>query len=58
MLTRKEVAKKIGVSERTIGRWIDERKIPYSNINGIIRFDPEKIDMWLNRKEVKQKQIA
>jgi excisionase family DNA binding protein len=55
MLNRKEVAKKLGVSERTINRWTKDRKIPYCNLNGIIRFDEQKIDLWLQRKEVRMK---
>lgn len=58
MLNRKEVAKKLGVSERTIHRWTTSRTIPYSLINGIIRFDEQKIDNWLARKEVRTRVIV
>jgi excisionase family DNA binding protein len=56
MMNKKEIAEELAVSEKTITRWMKDRKIPYSNINGIIRFDPEKIKMWLSRKEVRPKQ--
>jgi excisionase family DNA binding protein len=55
MLTKKQVAEKLGVSERTIERWMNERLIPYSRINGLVRFDEQKINMWLDRKSVRLK---
>jgi excisionase family DNA binding protein len=58
LLNRKQCAKKLGVSERTINRWTKDRKIPYNNLNGIIRFDEEKIDNWLRMKEVRMRSIA
>lgn len=56
MIDKKGVAEMLGVGVRTIDRWMKDRKIPYSDLNGIIRFDPEKIRMWLSRKEVRAKQ--
>ncbi len=58
MLNTKQVAEKLGVSESTIKRWTRDRKIPYANVNGIIRFDEQKIDMWLERKSVRMKSTA
>jgi excisionase family DNA binding protein len=58
LLNKKEIAKKIGVSERTVQRWIQARAIPYKNINGFIRFDETIIEKWLERKDVRVKSIA
>jgi PTS system nitrogen regulatory IIA component len=58
MLNKKEVAKKLGVSETTIKRWMKDRKIPYYLLNGIVRFDEQKIDMWVERKSVRVKSVA
>jgi excisionase family DNA binding protein len=58
VLNKKETAKKLGVSERTITRWMEDRKIPYYLLNGIARFDSEKLDNWIRLREVKQKQSA
>jgi excisionase family DNA binding protein len=58
LLNKKEIAKKIGVSERTVQRWIQARSIPYKNINGMIRFDETIIEKWLERKDVRVKSIA
>jgi excisionase family DNA binding protein len=58
MLNRKQIAKKLGVSERTINRWTNENKIPYYLLNGIIRYDEKVIDSWLEKKRVRIKSVA
>jgi excisionase family DNA binding protein len=58
LLNKKEIAKKLNVSERTIERWMNARAIPYKNLNGIIRFDETIIEKWLERKDVRVKSIA
>jgi excisionase family DNA binding protein len=58
VLSKKEIAEKLGVSESTIERWMKSRKIPYIKLNGIIRFDEEKINNWIRMKEVKTKSVA
>lgn len=58
MLNQKQIAKKLGVSERTIGRWVNANSIPYYLLNGIVRFDESVIDSWLEKKRVRVKQIA
>ncbi len=55
MLNTKQVAEKLGVSVRTIERWRKDRKIPYYNLNGIIRFDEQIIESWLQKRIVKLK---
>lgn len=58
MLNRKQVAKKLGVSERTIHRWTLARTIPHYILNGITRYDEKVIDSWLEKKRVRVKQIV
>jgi excisionase family DNA binding protein len=55
MLTKKQVAEKLGVSVRTIEKWMHEKSIPYSKLNGIVRFDEEKINLWVDRRTVRLK---
>ena len=57
MLNTKQVAEKLGVSERTIERWMTDRKIPYYRLNGIIRFDEAVIDSWVQKRQVRTKNI-
>ena len=44
--TVEEVAKYLGFSQSAIRKWIRTGQIPFSRINGAIRFDIEKIDKW------------
>jgi excisionase family DNA binding protein len=55
MLTKKEVAEKLGVSIRTIEKWMHDRSIPYSKLNGIVRFDEQKINLWVERRTIRLK---
>ena len=45
--TVKEVAKYLRVGEGTIRSWMRFNKIPFSKVNGSIRFDKEIIDEWM-----------
>jgi excisionase family DNA binding protein len=58
MMTAKEVANKIHVSQATVSRWVKGRKIPYYLLNGIVRFDEKEVDSWLKNKSVRVKPIA
>lgn len=48
MLTRKDLVKRWGVSERTVDRWVKCKNVPYVKIsvNGYIRFREEEIKAW------------
>lgn len=53
MLTLKQVAEYLKVSEQTIWNWKKAGKIPYLQIggkHGVIRFNKEEIDNWLSCK--------
>ena len=42
----------IGFKEPTIRDWIRFRKIPYLKVSKGIRFDLQRIDQWLEQKQV------
>ena len=48
----KEVADYLEVSVNTIYSWCSQRKIPFSKIGGLNRFDRKKIDEWFEDNEV------
>lgn len=58
MLSQKQLSKKLGVSETTVSRWVKAKAIPYYLLNGIVRFDEQVIDSWLEKKRVRVKQVA
>lgn len=57
MLTQKQIAKKLGVSEATVSRWVKARRIPYFSLNGLVRFDEKVIDSWIEKRRVRTKQV-
>lgn len=53
LLTLKEVAAYVGVSTRTITRWMEKGKISLIKLPGGLRMKKENLDRWLE-KRVKQ----
>ena len=47
ILTKKEVAEKLRVSERTIDNLRKNQGLPYATVGGLIRFTEEDINAWL-----------
>jgi excisionase family DNA binding protein len=52
-LTKKEVAAYLRVSERTVERMMEKRKIPYYRVSVNPQFDKQQIDNWLEKRAVK-----
>jgi excisionase family DNA binding protein len=52
LLTKKELAARYQIGERTIDRWIAERRIPVIQMSKrLFRFDPARCDEALRRFE-------
>jgi len=47
LLTVREIAEKLQVSEAQIYRMIKRGSIPFVEIGGVYRFDPEAITKWI-----------
>lgn len=49
-----EVSEYLGVSSRTIYGLVSKRSIPFIQLSSkALRFDRQKIDKWMGKKEVK-----
>ncbi len=46
-LKLRDVAELLNVSEATVGRWIDEDRIPYYRLNQEFRFSRHEIENWV-----------
>ena len=46
----KELAVYLTVAEGTIYDWVCYKKIPYSKLGRLVRFEKSKIDSWLLEK--------
>jgi len=51
LLTKKDVAKIIGVSEKTIDRFRNRKtnKLKYLKVNGTVRFERKDVDDFINK---------
>lgn len=43
----KETASLLGVKEKTVYQWAENRQIPHLKINGTLRFDESEIIIWI-----------
>ena len=48
MLTVKQVSAWLNIKESTLYFWVSHNKIPYRRIHGLIRFEAEAIQAWLD----------
>lgn len=51
-LSPKELSQYMGVSVHTVYLWIALRKIPYTKIGKLVRFNSAEIDAWLKLQHV------
>jgi excisionase family DNA binding protein len=48
MLTVKELSAWLNIKSSTLYLWVSKNKIPCRRIHGLVRFEPEAIQAWLN----------
>ena len=48
MLTVKELSAWLNIKPSTLYLWVSQNKIPHRRIHGLVRFEPEAIQAWLN----------
>lgn len=54
LLTKKQIARRYGVSVRTITEWMSRRLIPHMKVSHkIVRFDREKCDIAVRLWEIR-----
>jgi excisionase family DNA binding protein len=59
LLTIEQVCEKLQVSRPTINRWMAEKKISYVKAGKRVRFRPEHLEEWIDKKTIKAvKKIA
>lgn len=52
LLTVKDIALWLQVKDKTIYAWASQSKIPSVRINGVLRFDTQDIEHWLQKCHV------
>lgn len=53
LLDKKEMAAALKLSVRTLEHMVLNKKIPYLKLGGPVRFDPKRVQDWLQTREVK-----
>ena len=48
MLTIKELSAWLNIKPSTLYLWVSQNKIPCRRVHGLIRFEPDAIQEWLN----------
>jgi hypothetical protein len=48
-ITKKEVANRFSVCERTIGNWVQKRKISPLIVDGVVRFSEDEIKRFISQ---------
>lgn len=51
-LSKKEVAKRIGVSYRTITDWMADKRIPHLKVGSVVRFEWSDVERALSKYRV------
>jgi excisionase family DNA binding protein len=47
LLKPEEAAERLNVSLRFIRRLCHERRVPYTKVGRLVRFDPDELDAWI-----------
>ena len=52
LLTKKDVMRIFGVTERTVNRFMETGKLPYIKLGRAVRFDPKDVQALIERQKV------
>lgn len=50
MLRVRDIVQMLGVSDRTVRRWLVEDGLPHAKLNGIVIIDPVEFEEWKKKK--------
>ncbi len=55
LINVKQLSESTGLSVFTLYSWINQKRIPYVKVGRLVRFDPKKIEKWIEDKTVEEK---
>ncbi len=58
MLSPREVARRLGVSRRTVRRWVAAGVLPAYRVGGVIRIHPEELARFLERSRTRPMEVG
>jgi len=57
LMTSEEVARLLSVTEKTLANWRSRRVIPYVKVNGVVRYEEERIKAWIQEGVLGQRYV-
>ena len=57
LINVKQLSELTGLSIFTLYSWINQKKIPYVKVRRLVRFDPGKIEKWIEGNSVEEKNL-
>jgi len=54
LINVKQLSESTGLSVFTLYSWINQKKIPYVKVGRLIRFEPRKIEKWIEGNSVEE----
>jgi len=55
LINVKQLSESTGLNVFTLYSWINQKRIPYVKVGRLVRFDPKKIEKWIEEKTVEEK---
>jgi len=55
LINVKQLSESTGLSVFTLYSWINQKRIPYVKVGRLVRFEPKKIEKWIEAKTVEEK---
>ncbi|MHC9540417.1 MAG: helix-turn-helix domain-containing protein [Vulcanimicrobiota bacterium] len=55
LLNKQEAATLIGVSPRTIEKYVSFRRIPFVRVGRLVKFNAKSLEAWLKRHESEER---
>jgi excisionase family DNA binding protein len=55
LLDKKQVSESLAISERTLERMVQQRKIAYVKVGKLVRFHPSTITQYIDKRTIKAK---
>ncbi len=55
LINVKQLSESTGLSVFTLYSWINQKRIPYVKVGRLVRFDPKRIEKWIEEKTVEEK---
>ena len=55
LINVRQLSESTGLSVFTLYSWINQKRIPYVKVGRLVRFDPKKIEKWIEGKTVEEK---